>query len=80
MSVNSLSCNNVTGACTCKQGWSGTTCSDDVDECDAATNGCKDPSVCVNTAGACPVRMYMKETADGGKCEGKCFFTKLQVI
>lgn len=44
-------CNHVTGGCTCKQGWTGSNCESDVDEC-AIPNACGANSVCRNTVGS----------------------------
>ncbi|KAL4229260.1 Mucin-4 [Mactra antiquata] len=46
-------CDNVDGSCTCNNGWSGITCSDDVNECDVDPNICGDVlKTCVNTVGS----------------------------
>ena len=53
--LNTASCNSTTGACVCKAGWEGETCSDDVDECNtspASLTVCPDHSVCTNTNGS----------------------------
>ena len=53
--LNTALCNSTTGACVCKAGWEGETCSDDVDECDtspASLTVCPDHSVCTNTNGS----------------------------
>ncbi|CAG2200661.1 unnamed protein product [Mytilus edulis] len=42
--TNTDSCNNVDGNCTCKTGWNGATCSEDVDECTVT------PSICNTTS------------------------------
>ncbi|VDI67896.1 Hypothetical predicted protein [Mytilus galloprovincialis] len=42
--TNTDSCNNVDGGCTCKTGWYGTTCSEDVDECNVT------PFICNTTS------------------------------
>ncbi|VDI73639.1 Hypothetical predicted protein, partial [Mytilus galloprovincialis] len=42
--TNTDSCNNVDGNCTCKSGWNGATCSEDVDECTVT------PSICNTTS------------------------------
>jgi hypothetical protein len=50
-STHSTSCHHVTGACTCKAGWEGSTCSSDIDECANSTT-CPANSQCVNTQGS----------------------------
>ena len=53
--LNTALCNSTTGACVCKAGWEGETCSDDVDECNtspASLTMCPDHSVCTNTNGS----------------------------
>ena len=53
--LNTALCNSTTGACVCKAGWEGETCSDDVDECNtspASLTVCPDHSVCTNTNGS----------------------------
>ncbi|XP_025082479.1 platelet endothelial aggregation receptor 1-like [Pomacea canaliculata] len=45
-------CHHVTGNCTCKQGWTGSTCNDDLDECSSNTHNCSGPhQTCINTVG-----------------------------
>ncbi|XP_059169375.1 uncharacterized protein LOC131951105 [Physella acuta] len=47
--ANSVSCNSVSGACTCRSGWASTDCSVDVDEC--LQNPCLLTQKCVNLPG-----------------------------
>ncbi|XP_025082483.1 multiple epidermal growth factor-like domains protein 11 [Pomacea canaliculata] len=51
--TNTVSCHHVTGNCTCKQGWSGTTCNTDIDECASLnTHNCtRQQETCTNTLG-----------------------------
>jgi Notch-like protein len=70
---STLSCDTVTGACNCKSGWTGSQCSNDIDECrDPAVHQCPDNSQCVNTQGSfycsCDVG-YIK--SGNGSCQGK---------
>ncbi|PVD35921.1 hypothetical protein C0Q70_02890 [Pomacea canaliculata] len=48
---NTQSCNKTTGVCTCKGGWTGSTCDTDVDECTAGSVTCPGNSVCINLPG-----------------------------
>lgn len=41
--TNTLDCDNVNGACTCQNGWNGTLCTVDFDECTEVTNYCSGP-------------------------------------
>ncbi|KAK7483627.1 hypothetical protein BaRGS_00025180, partial [Batillaria attramentaria] len=67
---NTISCDNVNGSCTCKAGFHGPTCTDDINEC-TATPGvtCPENSHCINTIGsylcACE-NGYFKDT--DGSC------------
>ncbi|XP_052777286.1 uncharacterized protein LOC128214704 isoform X2 [Mya arenaria] len=51
---NTVLCDHVTGNCTCKQGWSGGDCTDDVDECKGETDVCstRPNSTCINSDGS----------------------------
>ncbi|XP_052691021.1 uncharacterized protein LOC128168863 isoform X6 [Crassostrea angulata] len=51
---NTNSCHNVTGTCDCKEGWTGTDCSEDMDECKNGFISCNESihQVCVNTKGS----------------------------
>ena len=33
VAANTVNCNNVNGSCTCKSGWNGTNCDEDINEC-----------------------------------------------
>ncbi|KAL4219782.1 hypothetical protein ACF0H5_020194 [Mactra antiquata] len=48
------SCNHINGNCVCMEGWTGETCSDDVNECDQIADVCREKSntVCSNTVGS----------------------------
>ncbi|KAH9505468.1 hypothetical protein Btru_057396 [Bulinus truncatus] len=46
-----LRCDNITGACYCKPGWTGHDCSLDVDECTRSNFPCPDYSQCINLPG-----------------------------
>ncbi|XP_053372780.1 uncharacterized protein LOC123559692 [Mercenaria mercenaria] len=51
--LTTLSCDTVTGACNCKPGWTGSQCTDDINEClDPLVHQCPANSQCVNTLGS----------------------------
>ncbi|XP_053372966.1 uncharacterized protein LOC123561091 [Mercenaria mercenaria] len=68
---NTLYCNGANGSCTCKEGWDGDTCADDINECDdAAVHNCPVNSLCMNTNGSfyCKCdRGYLK--SGDGSCQ-----------
>ncbi|KAK7478693.1 hypothetical protein BaRGS_00030078, partial [Batillaria attramentaria] len=48
-----VTCHTETGACTCRAGWQGSACGDDIDECATALSvGCPQNSDCENTIGS----------------------------
>ena len=49
--TNTQECNNKNGTCHCSAGWTGATCSSDVDECQTA-GVCGAHGQCTNTAGS----------------------------
>ncbi|XP_065942276.1 uncharacterized protein [Magallana gigas] len=51
---NTIFCHNVTGMCDCKEGWKGTDCSEDIDECKNKSISCNESihQICVNTKGS----------------------------
>ena len=71
---NSLNCNSTSGNCTCKPEWTGSTCDEDLNECNN-TSSCNSSKneLCVNTPGSfhciCQTGYYRQyEAAD---CTGK---------
>ncbi|XP_070174362.1 fibrillin-1-like [Littorina saxatilis] len=46
-----LDCHSVTG-CVCKEGWTGSQCQDDVNECEENPDVCGEVQVCTNTNGS----------------------------
>ena len=72
--TNTALCDNVDGSCTCKAGWEGNTCNDDINECEASVKyvTCNDDRLeCINIAGSfrcdCKEGFYKLD----GKCTGK---------
>ncbi|XP_069119594.1 uncharacterized protein [Argopecten irradians] len=49
---NTLSCDKMNGQCTCKSGWNGTTCMDNIDECNLRLSDCPPLTTCVDTNGS----------------------------
>jgi len=68
--VNTQTCSVTDGACTCRQGWQGNDCSEDVDDCLSLEP--PPHAVCVNTDGSfvfnCNPGYVM---AADGTCTGK---------
>ena len=48
---NTKECDSETGDCVCSNGWNGTDCRDDIDEC-LDGGRCQENSFCVNTIGS----------------------------
>ncbi|XP_065942268.1 uncharacterized protein [Magallana gigas] len=70
---NTNSCHNVTGTCDCKEEWTGTDCSEDMDECKNGFISCNESihQVCVNTKGSAHC-----ECRYGGSDISNCFAPK----
>ncbi|XP_053408702.1 uncharacterized protein LOC123559399 isoform X2 [Mercenaria mercenaria] len=70
VSGNTELCNTVNGSCTCKAGWEGNTCSQNIDECTQNTFTCPEKSTCQDTDGSyvCNCDTGYTKTNDG-KCE-----------
>ncbi|KAI8737995.1 multiple epidermal growth factor domains protein 6, partial [Biomphalaria glabrata] len=69
MMTNTDDCNNVNGTCTCKPGWTGTNCDQDIDECAINSSFCTNSSEsCHNLNGSaeciCKVGYYRPTTSD----------------
>ncbi|XP_053387695.1 uncharacterized protein LOC123541782 [Mercenaria mercenaria] len=73
---NTDSCNHITGNCTCKKGWKGNTCTEDIDECKADTDPCGEVanSICNNTVGsyACVCQRGYTKQDNGCKDVDEC--------
>ena len=70
--ANTVSCDSVTGACSCRTGWEGSTCSSDVNECSSGDVCLDDNDACVNEAGGfrCDCNAgYVRDSA--GACQGE---------
>lgn len=52
--TNSEGCHAVTGKCHCKEGWTGSECTHDVDECETSMSPCDEDSyqTCINAMGS----------------------------
>uniref|UniRef100_K1QLB6 Fibrillin-1 n=1 Tax=Magallana gigas TaxID=29159 RepID=K1QLB6_MAGGI len=60
-------CDKVSGNCTCKKGWKGSTCTVDIDECENTTI-CQANSVCQNTNGSYSCNCDNGYSLAAGKC------------
>lgn len=69
-SSTTSSCNKTDGTCSCKDGWTGFDCSEDVDEC--TNNPCPSNSYCTNTAGSyqCLCNQRYKWNLGSQTCDG----------
>jgi hypothetical protein len=72
--AKTFDCNNVDGNCTCKTGWQGTTCEEDVNECTDNLNICNavPNSQCNNLNGSyeCNCVSGYQKLANGN-CQGR---------
>lgn len=72
---NIKSCSNVDGKCDCKDGWEGTTCNLNINECTRNTFQCPDQSTCEDNDGSyvCNCNQGYKKDSNNQNCIGKCF-------
>lgn len=49
---NTKLCGKVDGTCSCKSGWKGENCTEDVNECADKSGSCKENAYCLNTIGS----------------------------
>lgn len=84
--TNTVDCDDVTGACTCKSGWNGTNCDVDIDECSNGMRVCNSTTEqCVNSDGSSEcVCLY---ESNGSEClckytsqHGRCLFLLICLI
>ncbi|KAK6969982.1 fibrillin-3, partial [Biomphalaria glabrata] len=67
-SANTISCDKVTGQCSCKSGWTGSSCSDDLNEC-LTTTSCQTNAHCVNTPGSYVCKCDLGFYLNNGQCQ-----------
>ncbi|XP_055859523.1 fibrillin-1-like isoform X4 [Biomphalaria glabrata] len=70
---NSLDCNDINGTCTCKTGWTGTNCDQDIDECAIYSTFCTNLyEVCHNLKGSaeCVCQNGFYRPTAGAACQG----------
>ncbi|WAR23702.1 MLP-like protein [Mya arenaria] len=67
--TNTVSCNSISGNCTCMQGWTNEYCDENVNECVSDTYTCPENSDCIDTDGnyICRCRTGYLKTGDN-KC------------
>ncbi|CAL1533934.1 unnamed protein product [Lymnaea stagnalis] len=69
---NSWACSNFNGSCACKQGWTGSDCSTDINECTASrTEICPSYQNCVNAPGSfsCQCSEGLVKNVTTGECQ-----------
>lgn len=70
--VHTEVCDNVNGTCQCKNGWEGSICDQNINECSLETTTCPSNSSCEDTQGSfiCQCISGFRKTSEG-QCEGK---------
>jgi len=83
-SSNAESCNSVNGTCTCKAGWEGTLCENDVNECLTNQHSCSgDHVICINEDGGYSCGCELGYKYNGSNvCLGQCrfFYEKFTMV
>ncbi|KAL5020522.1 hypothetical protein ScPMuIL_003414 [Solemya velum] len=77
-SENADSCDHVSGSCTCKTGWRGPDCTQDINECTEETHDCGEHFHCVNKNGTFDCKCddgYVKENGVCNKCDSMKYGT-----
>lgn len=75
-SINTKSCDNVNGTCTCNIGWEGLQCDADVDECSTNSHNCTDINgICVNIDGS-----FMCDCKEGFTFNGSNVCTSKNIV
>lgn len=82
VAANTQTCDPVNGTCTCKTGWTGRTCADDVNECLVSPNICGDIlKTCQNTPGSYTCSCISGYTINNlGSCIGKQLTIRLHML
>ena len=68
---NTVFCDKVYGNCTCKTGWEGVNCSENINECTISSSVCPANSVCKDTAGSYSCDCLAGYSLAEGLCVGK---------
>ena len=75
VSANTSNCSSEKGHCSCSSGWSGSTCTDDVNECLNGDAICPPNSECLNLNGTFFCKCYAGFSKTGsGDCIGMYIF------
>jgi hypothetical protein len=78
---NARSCHHVTAECSCRPGWTGQFCVDDIDECSVNPCTATHKTVCENSYGSYSCGCIDGfELADNGTCIGKFCFLFQRIV